>query len=146
MKERDLSIDALRFIGLALIILVHVNPPIWIAQFRAFDVPLMIFVSGLAIAEKQTTSYMKYLWNRSKRLLLPVWLFLLIYLSAFYCLQPLFLPEPYLNGEMVLRSFLLLDKSIGYVWIIRVFLLIMLLPPPFVQKFALNCPDLDCFS
>ena len=40
------------------------------------------------------------------------------------------LPEKYLTGRMIGRSFLLLDESIGYVWIIRVFLLMMLITPP----------------
>lgn len=46
--QRDLHIDFLRFIGISLIILAHVEAPSGITQFRCFDVPLMVFVSGLS--------------------------------------------------------------------------------------------------
>lgn len=41
--QRDLYIDFLRFIGISLIILAHVEAPSGITQFRSFDVPLMVF-------------------------------------------------------------------------------------------------------
>ena len=130
MQNRDLSIDLLRFLGLTMIVLVHVNPPFWLTQFRSFDVPMMVFVSGLTVARKEVSSYVGYIVKRTKRLVIPVWTFLAFYLLGFYYLQFWILPDQYLTGRMILRSFLLLDQSIGYVWIIRVFLLIMLLPPP----------------
>lgn len=43
--QRDLYIDFLRFIGISLIILAHVEAPSGITQFRSFDVPLMVFSS-----------------------------------------------------------------------------------------------------
>ncbi len=129
MNTRDLSIDVLRFIGISLIILAHVSPPIWLAQIRSFDVPLMVFISGLTASYKLITNYRTFILKRTKRLIVPVWLFLAFYLGCFYFAQFHFLPEQYLTVEMILRSFLLLDKSIGYVWIIRVFLLIMLITP-----------------
>lgn len=129
MKERDPYIDFLRFVGLSLIILAHVNPPYVIGQLRSFDVPLMLFVSGLSISGKKIDGYWKYLWERTKRLVLPVWIFLAVYLSIFYFSQSLVLPEQYLTPRMILRSFLFLDESIGYVWIIRIFLLVMIVTP-----------------
>ncbi len=133
MKVRDPYIDLLRFIGLSLIILAHVTPPYVLGQLRSFDVPLMLFVSGLATSGKCITNYWDYVWKRTKRLIFPVWLFLAVYLTGFYYAQSFILPEPYLTGRMILRSFLLLDESIGYVWIIRVFLLVMLLTPLWVK-------------
>ena len=130
---RDLYIDFLRFLGLSLIILVHVNPPIDIAQVRCFDVPLMLFVSGLTVSGSNSNTYKDYIIKRSKRLIIPVWMFLAVYLPALYFLQFKFLSDQYLTGEMIIRSFLLLDKSIGYVWIIRIFLIVMLVTP-FIQK------------
>ena len=38
--QRDLYIDFLRFIGISLIILAHVEAPSGITQFRSFDVPV----------------------------------------------------------------------------------------------------------
>lgn len=133
MKVRDPYIDLLRFIGLSLIILAHVTPPYVLGQLRSFDVPLMMFVSGLTASGKEIPNYWDYVWKRTKRLIVPVWLFLAIYLTVFYFTQSLFLPEKYLTGRMIWRSFLLLDESIGYVWIIRVFLLVMFVTPLWVK-------------
>lgn len=134
MKSRDLYIDFLRFLGLSLIILAHINPPMVLFQFRCFDVPLMLFVSGLTISSSCSCKYVNYVTKRTMRLIIPVWIFLAAYLPALYFVQFRFLPKQYLTGEMIVRSFLLLDNSIGYVWIIRVFLIVMLVTP-FVQKF-----------
>lgn len=133
MKVRDPYIDILRFIGLSLIILAHVTPPYVLGQLRSFDVPLMMFVSGLTASGKDIPNYWDYVWRRTKRLIIPVWLFLAVYLTVFYFTQSLFLPEQYLTGRMIWRSFLLLDESIGYVWIIRVFLLVMFITPLWVK-------------
>lgn len=133
MKVRDPYIDLLRFVGLSLIILAHVTPPYVLGQLRSFDVPLMMFVSGLTASGKDIPNYWDYVWKRTKRLIVPVWLFLAVYLTIFYVTQSLFLPEKYLTGRMIWRSFLLLDESIGYVWIIRVFLLVMLITPLWVK-------------
>lgn len=129
MKERDLSIDVMRFIGIALIVVAHVQAPFCVMQVRCFDVPLMLFVSGLAISYKPINNYWQYIKKRALRLLLPVWLFLACYLSSFYYIQSYIWPTPYLTPRMIVRSFLLLDQSIGYVWIIRVFLVVMLVTP-----------------
>ena len=130
---RDLRIDFLRFLGLSLVILAHIQAPFTLTQIRSFDVPLMVFVSGLTASGKSISNYWQYIWKRTKRLVVPVWLFLALYLTVFSILQRFVLPEPYLTDRMVLRSFLLLDESIGYVWIIRVFLLVMLITPLVVQ-------------
>ena len=46
-SNRDFRIDFLRWIGLTLIVLAHVKAPFGVTQLRSFDVPLMVFVSGL---------------------------------------------------------------------------------------------------
>lgn len=125
---RDNSIDILRFIGLAMIILVHVNPPFAISQLRCFDVPLMIFVSGLTCANKPIKNYWKYVKNRTLRLLVPTWLFLTVYLFALYILQTVFGKSGYVDWQVVYESYLGIG-GIGYIWIIRIFLLIMLVTP-----------------
>lgn len=133
MKSRDLYIDLLRFLGLSLIILAHINSPMGLHQFRCFDVPLMLFVSGLTASSGRHCRYVDYVIKRTKRLIIPVWMFLAAYLPILYFVQFKFLPEQYLTGEMIVRSFLLLDNSIGYVWIIRIFLIVML-ATPFILK------------
>ncbi len=123
---RNERIDLLRFIGLAMIILAHTNPPEIIFQARNFDVPLMVVVAGLSFrASYRLEPYFTYLWNRVKRLIFPVWLFLTLYfLVVNKTGYPIALP----NFRKIIESYLFLD-GIGYVWIIRVFLLVSIVSP-----------------
>lgn len=125
METRNNYIDFLRFIGLSLIILAHVHAPNIIHQIRCFDVPLMLFVSGLAYSNKDVkASWKKFFFPRIKKLLIPVYLFVLVDLAAFY------LTDKDINTESTIRTlFLCEDGAVGYIWIFRVFILIMLITP-----------------
>lgn len=127
IKSREIYIDILRFLGLSLIILAHVSPPELLFQLRAFDVPLMLFVSGLAYSGKSPDFSFKFFINRFKRLVVPVYIFLTAYFIIVYI--------AYLCGfdfgirlNQAIGSYLLME-GIGYVWIIRVFLIVGLLTP-----------------
>lgn len=87
MPVRNNAIDFLRFLGLSLIICIHISPPYLISQVRAFDVCLMVFVSGLAASERNIKNYWKYIWKRTKRLVIPVWIFLTGYFGFLFLLQ-----------------------------------------------------------
>lgn len=123
---RDEKVDFLRFVGLAMIILAHIGPPAILHQLRNFDVPLMLMVAGMSFGlSYRGESYGAYLWQRVNRLVFPVWIFLSIYFSLLYWTGfPTALPTP----ETITSSYLLLS-GIGYVWIIRVFLLVALVAP-----------------
>ena len=87
MNKREPSIDILRFIGLSLLILAHVDSPFIIHQIRMFDVPMMVFISGLSYGGKDIDDIGKFYLNRIKRLLIPVWTFIPIYLAPLAILQ-----------------------------------------------------------
>ena len=128
-KERDLNIDVLRAVGLLLIILAHVHSPFSLHQFRSFDVPMMMFVSGLAMAAHPQSAIggWAWLWKRVKRLVFPVWIFLGLYFAFLFLVHKVVafhLP----TFQKIVESFLLLD-GIGYVWVIRVFLILAVLTP-----------------
>lgn len=123
---RNKQIDILRFLGLSLIILAHVDPPTWVFQLRNFDVPLMVLVSGLAYMQSTPRdSYGLYVWKRVKRLVFPVWLFLACYFLLIWITGA---DLEKLTITRVFGSFALME-GIGYVWIIRVFLLVALAAP-----------------
>jgi fucose 4-O-acetylase-like acetyltransferase len=130
---RNNKVDILRFLGLAMIILAHVNPPAIIFQIRNFDVPLMVMISGVSfnLSYKQE-SYTSYLWKRVKRLLFPLWIFLTCYFALVFLLHPIKLP----SIRTILESYFLLS-GIGFVWIIRVFLFMAALAP-FIMNFHLK--------
>ena len=48
IMERSFRLDLMRLLGLLLIIFAHIGPPNALFQIRTFDVPMMIFVSGVA--------------------------------------------------------------------------------------------------
>lgn len=128
VKTRDTKIDFLRFIGLALIILCHAAPPTLLNSLRQFDVPLMVMISGVSFAMSyKSTPYGKYVFKRFKRLILPVWVFLAIYIPA-EDLMRFVLGKDLIPTEMVLSSFALIE-GISYVWIFRVYFLMALISP-----------------
>jgi len=101
-------------------------------EIRSFDVPLMIFISGMSysISRKNDVSYAKYFKSRFKRLVVPVWIFL----SAFYIAVYVFDIDVYrdiMNPKIILSSYIL--NGFGYVWIVRVFLLIAIVSPLLVK-------------
>ena len=130
--KRDSSIDLMRFIGLTMIILAHIGlsmseSPLF--QFRSFDVPLMVFTSGLAFSGKQTGPYLSFIGKRTLRLIVPVYLFVSVYLLLNPLFSELGWAEAYSKERMLGSYMLRLHPSIGYVWVIRVFLIVMLLTP-----------------
>ncbi|MBQ9732548.1 MAG: acyltransferase [Alphaproteobacteria bacterium] len=123
-----MQIDLLKTIGLLLIILAHVKPGYLLMQIRAFDVPLMILISGyLAQASyKRARTPFQYYLKRFLRLYIPTFLFLTFFFLFFYLTIT---PYPF-TPKVIFRSFaLLFSNTVNYVWIIRVFLLCALLVP-----------------
>lgn len=133
--KRDSSIDLMRFIGFTCIVLAHIGVPAEMAlfQLRTFDVPLMVFTSGLAFAGKSIDSYLPFVWKRTLRLIVPVYLFIGIYCLLNPLLAGLGWVDLY-SPERIKGAFMLkLIPSIGYVWIIRVFLIVMLVTPLLIR-------------
>lgn len=127
MSDRNEFIDFLRFVGLALIIFAHVKAPYILFQLRNFDVPLMVIVSAMSfsLSYKADQSYLSYVWSRFKRLVFPTWIFLTLFLLGVAILDP---TSDKLNIYKIIDSFFLFE-GIGYVWAIRVFLLVALAAP-----------------
>ena len=129
MAERNTYIDFLRFVGLSFIVLAHVGCPPTLHQIRCCDVPLMLFVSGLSYSGKKVSaSWKEYYWPRIKRLVIPIYIFVACYtlFSAIFGS-----PQP---TDVIAKSFLLCyEGAIGYVWVIKIFLLIMLVTPLLIK-------------
>lgn len=134
-KQRDFSIDILRFVGMIFIILCHVGPPETLFNVRNFDVPMLVFASGLSFAAQDRDylgsgrDYLGYIGKRLKRLLLPTWTFLIAYFVLFNLIGIL-MPDKgisFSTGDYLL-SFSLIS-GIGYVWIFRVYILMAIASP-----------------
>ena len=125
-QVRDEKVDLLRFVGLAMVVMAHVGAPTLLFQFRNFDVPLMVLLSGISFGLAwRDEPYMAYVWKRIKRLVFPVWIFLSAYF-AFVGVTGLLIHVP--DTDVLVSSYLL-RSGIGYVWIIRIFLLVALVSP-----------------
>lgn len=128
-KTRDTYIDLLRAIGLLLIVMAHTWPPAWMAASRPFVVPMLVMISA-ACYRNPDNSYHAYLKKRFRRIYIPTAIFLTIFfilLSGAHLLG--FVPA--ISYPKTIGSYLLLDTpSIGYVWIMRVMLLMAIILPP----------------
>lgn len=127
------NIDILKIIGLLCIILAHVEPNGIIFQLRNFDVVLMIMISSYLFIinndKNKSKIDCKYLIKRIKRLLIPTWIFLVI----FFIISKTFTNY---SLKAIIHSFLL-HEGIGYVWVIRIYLMVAVLLPilvPMLKK------------
>lgn len=121
-KERNLSFDLLRAVGLLCIILAHVNPPAHVFQLRTFDVIMMVAVSTVSYTEyAKPKPYLSYLKDRIKRLLIPAWEYIIILGIVFYGIAWLTKTTTPFPIKTLLIGFVSLS-SVGYLWIIRVFI------------------------
>ncbi|QDU71453.1 acyltransferase family protein [Mucisphaera calidilacus] len=132
-SDRDVLIDVLRAIGLVMIVLAHTIPSGWtIFQLRNFDVPLMAFVAGMsfAVTAPERLSLGPYYLKRIGRLLVPTYTFLLLFfgITALCCWL---IDQPFALQGGWYQTFMLTNHppSIGYVWIIRVFVLLAATAP-----------------
>jgi hypothetical protein len=123
---RERVFDLLRTFGLFSILLAHVDPPVWLWLLRDFDVPLLVLVSGAVCQlgyRGRPIVYGSYIRKRVLRLLVPVYVFLV----GYFLVAETFAPARF-DADVIGRTFLLLN-GMGYVWIIRVFLLVALVTP-----------------
>lgn len=127
-SARNGTIDILRFVGLSLIILAHVSPPDLLFNLRCFDVPMMLFVSGLAYSNHRIDFSASFLVRRTLRLIVPVYVFLTAYFLLTAGLKYFAGIDFGIAARHIVGSYLLMD-GIGFVWVIRIFLLIALLTP-----------------
>ena len=125
--NRDVSIDICRIVGTLLVILAHVNIPEFVSELRSFDVILLVLISGICF--KGTSRISTYIWKRIKKLVFPTWVLLFfLFGSTFVACIVLGRSQVYTSSQ-IWRSFLFLEGSIGYIWIVRVYLGIAIIIP-----------------
>ncbi len=134
-KSKEIVIDILKVIGLLLIILAHISTNPIINQIRSFDVPLLVIISGMLSVKSfnKCTNVKEYYKKRVARLLIPTYIFIILYFLLVKVLKMFVGDFSYkTDWNSVIRSFLLMD-GIGYVWIIRVYLLTALSTPLLIK-------------
>lgn len=131
--KRDTRIDFLRSLGILLIILAHVSPPLVLMELRMFDVPLMTFLMGMSmlISDNKNDVYISYVGKRFKRLILPM----IVFLTLFFIFFNIINVFSEVKIQFSLRNYIgsySTFSGIGYVWIIRVFFIMSILSPLFI--------------
>lgn len=122
---RDQSLDILRCIALICIIVIHIEPSsLWIRELRNFDVPLMVFLSGISysLSKAREKPYLEYVASRFTRLIVPTWIFLCLFF-VIRIIRDGTTPD----YKTTIKYFLLLNN--WYTWIIRVLFHIAILAP-----------------
>lgn len=131
-SERNLKIDILRVLGIHLVVLAHINNvPKVLLEIREFDVVLLVFLSGFVYSK---SSCFQHVLKRAKRLLIPSYLAI----SAAYCMilfsciigHVEIRSFSYFSPEIILQTLTFQNGGIGYVWIVRIFLMLAVLSGP----------------
>ena len=121
MQTRDISIDILRAIAMLGLIAAHVfTTNDFVLQLRSFDVPMMVFLSGVvysASIKNNNQSYFAYIFKRFVRIIIPTWIFITFYFGVI----------KHDNIHNFLSYYSLLTN--WYVWIMRVFFIIAIISP-----------------
>lgn len=121
-NQRNLAFDLLRAIGLLCIILAHVKPPELLFQLRTFDVVMMVCISTLSYTEyAKPRPYIQYIKSRLKRLILPAWEYIILLGLVFLIVAKITDTVSPFPVKTLLIGIVTMS-SVGYLWIIRVFL------------------------
>lgn len=129
-SKRDYKIDWIRAICSLTIIFAHVNAPSFLNNIRTFDVVALVFISGMSLGLSKEKKYRDYILGRVKKLLVPTYLIItLIFLLSYLGCSFLHIDPLYSLDQIVRSYFLLSDGSMGYVWIVRVYMMVALLMP-----------------
>ena len=125
-KDRLYHIDRLKVLGLFLVILAHVDLPLWLAKLRSFDVPLLVFVSAyLARRTYKGDNIISYYKKRFVRLAVPAWIFA----CFFWIVQSIVLSPPTFADIIMGVTFQRDTNLLGMLWVIWVYIVCALLIP-----------------
>ncbi len=141
VSGRNNRIDYIRALCSLLVIIAHVNPPALLNNIRAFDVVSLVFVSGMSLSMGRERPYSEYILGRLKKLLLPTYAILTIVFAGSYTACKVLNISQLYSSNQIIRSFLLItDGSMGYVWIVRIYLIIAF-ATPLIKKAGNNIQD-----
>ncbi len=129
--QRDHRIDNLRGLGTLLVILAHMTLPTVLLNIRTFDVILLVMVSFVTFRLKSSNNvpYLKYVWKRIKRLVIPTYVMLVTFFLLSEIISLLIQHSHAFDLSTIVSSFLFLDTGIPYIWIVRIFIVIAFFAP-----------------
>ena len=138
--KRDGRIDNLKCLAILSVIWAHTSIPSLVMHYRTYDVVLLFLLSGMSLflsrqhsssAGKEKESLGSYIWVRIRKLLLPAYAVITVSYFTIVVLCFLFHQEQLFPLQKYLLAILLTNRGLGFVWIIKIFLLAALLSPWF---------------
>ena len=129
LNNRDHKIDWIRALCTLTVIIAHVGSPDLVNNIRAFDVVALVMISGMSMIFS-SGKYISYVWKRIKKILIPTYIVItFIFVLSFVACKVLHTAQLY-SADRIIRSYLLLfDGSMGYVWVVRIFLFVAIMAP-----------------
>lgn len=130
-NSRMLGVDVLKTVALLCIVIAHAKPPIIISEPRNFDVTLMVILSGILLGNAGAVTlrdFPSYVLKRLSRIVPPVWVFLTTLFMGSALLSAIGLLKFPFSLRQIVGSYAL-GEGIGFVWILRIFLLMALTAP-----------------
>jgi peptidoglycan/LPS O-acetylase OafA/YrhL len=131
VKQRDLSIDIMRFLGVLSIMIAHANPPDWVFQLRNFGMPMLVVASGMAhavIYQSRPLVVGAFYRHRLSRLVVPTWIFMLFFFPLLYVVLHL-VGKPYpFDLKSIIGSFTFYSGT-GFFWIFKIYIILALITP-----------------
>jgi peptidoglycan/LPS O-acetylase OafA/YrhL len=146
--QRNINLDLMRFLGVLTIMVAHAGPPEWLFQLRNFGTPLLIVASALtyaAIYSTRTLDMRSFYKKRFTRLIVPAWFFLTFFFLFFVVAAKLMHKDYPFSLREILETYTFYD-GIGFVWILKVYLLLALLTPFALKVTKLEISNLRYFS
>ncbi len=116
--------------------LAHANPGGVIQQVRCFDVSLLFMLSGMttALSNKHQAFSFSYLWKRINKLLFPAYIMMtLIFIGTSVVCYVAKVEYMYSLKDYIM-TLLLTNEGMGYVWIVKYYLLAAVLAPMMVNR------------
>ncbi len=141
MKERNSTIDFLRGFAMPIMVVIHVTAfylsekityQIW--DYTHFVVPIFAFCSAYLYFERKSDSpfNLGYIIKRVKRLLIPYYIYLLVYFSYFL----LFKQQAFNLAKIINQALLLGNRDVNWLVVLFLYFLFLL---PFI-RFLSNKP------
>lgn len=128
ISQRDARVDIMRVLGTFFVMLAHVSAPAVLQKIRGFDVVMLVFISGLSFSGKKITFYGAYLWQRFKKLVLPTYGIITCLFVGAFGVCTVMGREQLFSWNTVWRSYVFAD-GIGFIWIVKVYMLIAAVSP-----------------
>ena len=135
INAKDFAIQIIRVLAMLFVIICHLCNDstnyilCTLKQFFNIGVFIFIFISGFLYGNKKIDIYSKWLFNRFKRIMVPIYIFISFFIFATAFITEIFHYKYFLIYLFDLQYFLGSVKNAGHLWFCSVIVICYLLLP-----------------